>query len=146
MLETMVVHIAEDKLHILKGSAGRSTSYITSCSVGKHHTVHSTFHSHILGKIGQCVVTCLDYLNHITHIGGCHSSGQGLILCLANLCHIVDRINQYTVLPNLDVVDTVSSAVVHLNNIIQYNKCLRRRSFGEAALSGAVVDDYIILE
>ena len=55
----------------------------------KHHTVHSSLHSHILGKIGQCVVTCLDNLNHITGIGVCHSSGQSLILCLTNLSHIV---------------------------------------------------------
>ena len=89
MLETMVVHIAEDKLHILKGGTVRNAGHTARCSVGKHHTVHSSFHSHILGKTGQLVVTGLDNLNHITGIGVCHSSGQSLILCLTNLSHIV---------------------------------------------------------
>ena len=89
MLETMVVHIAEDKFHILEAGTVRNAGHTARCSVGKHHTVHSSLHSHILGKIGKRVVTGLDNLNHITGIGGCHSSSQSLILHITNLSHII---------------------------------------------------------
>ena len=136
MLEAMVVHVPEIESDILESrSTGDAGNAAGSSMCERHNSISLAFNSDILGKVGQSVVTCLDNFNNITCLGSGNSLCQRLVLILANLGDIADRINFLAVLSDGDFVFAVCCAVVNLNKSIQNNEGVSSRCFWEVFVS-----------
>ena len=57
MLETMVVFISKVKRHVLERSTFGNISNVSTSSVVKLHTIHSSLYGNVLWKIWHCVRT-----------------------------------------------------------------------------------------
>ena len=79
-----------------------------------------------------------------TILSGGEGSLEGLVSHISDGRHIIDGIDEHTVLSYGDIVNTSSRAIIHLDQIVEHIQSICHAHLGECALGGAVVDDNIV--